>query len=214
MGYSVSERVIKLLCGKPVYEEGALLFHSGKVELTWQEETSEPGGHLSRTDYEAIVHGRGSCDVKAAVDSDGDVRAECTCPAYAHGGPFCKHIAAVLIHLDELAHGAGGNHPTAVSSLYPQQTTGIADGVLTPRNFTGSAVQDSQLVSSMLGMFGNTRPRPSGAGTYVDTRATLSVEWVLKPFSYNYGSMMLGMEMKIGRSDCISCSESGLFWTP
>ncbi|MFC3748168.1 SNF2 helicase associated domain-containing protein [Paenibacillus sp. GCM10012306] len=204
MGYSVPERVIKLLCGKAVLEEGAILFHSNKVQLTWEEQQEERGGIVSRTEYEAIVQGHPSYDVKAAVDSDGDVRAECSCPAYSHGGPYCKHIAAVLIHIHELAHADHSDQRSENSILHQHALSYREDGRLTPRNLrhsSGSPAQDSQLVDSMLGMFGNSRPRPrpSGAGTYVDTRDTLVVEWTVRPMTSGYGSTeMLGIELKIG----------------
>jgi len=196
MGFSVSERVIKLLCGKPSFEQGMAYYQSGRVELIDIEENNHsiPDQPLSR--YVAAVQGRSRYEVTAVIDIDGDVNAECTCPIYYHGGPYCKHIAALLIHIHDLEHG-GDELPgrTVPSSLHTQNRYANDIGVLTPRNHS---VRDENLVNSILGMFGNSRPRPSGTGAFVDNRVPLSVEFICKPFTYSYNNTMLGIEMKVG----------------
>ena len=188
MGFSVSERVIKLLCGKPSFEQGMAYYQSGRVELIKLEDNNHATPDQPQSRYEAIVQGQSSYDVKAVIDIDGDVSAECTCPIYYHGGPYCKHIAALLIHIHDLEHGDDEQSSLTVpSSLHTQ--------VLTPRHH---AVRDENLVNSLLGMFGNHRPRPSGTGAFVDNRSLLSVEFICKPFTYSYNSTMLGIEMKVG----------------
>ena len=184
MGFSVSERVIKLLCGKSVFEKGQVYYHTGRVDLTDVSGDKGSGIHnLDYTDYEAVVQdSRGRIvDVRVSIDIDGDVKAECNCSDYYHGGPFCKHIAAVMINALDLNHD--------VEALGQKVES-------TPHKVTSS--NDQQLVNSMLGMFGNSRQRPSGTGTFMDIRVPLSVEFICRPFSYNYGSVMLGIEMKVG----------------
>lgn len=200
MGHHVPERVITLLCGKPVVESGNALVQENKVKLVRQEETAEPDEIVSRTAYKAAVQGRSLYTVTADIDSDGDVQAGCTCPAYKHGGPFCKHIAAVLIHVHRLAIAPPDEPEAAVSGT--QGHAGLQDGVTAPRRFepsARSAAHDSRLVDSLLGMFAGPPVRPSGAGTYVDTRQPLSVEWTVKPFATGLrGPEMLGIEVKLG----------------
>ncbi|KGE18360.1 DEAD/DEAH box helicase [Paenibacillus wynnii] len=209
MGFSVSERVIKLLCGKTAFEKGQEYYLSGRVDLI---DNGENHGSVNDTndnsysDYEAIVAGsKGSnVDVTARIDRDGDVTANCSCAEYYRGGPFCKHIAAVMVNVLDLDQGLASQGRTAASSLHNGGafTTGV--GVLTPRTFTDAtrksraSAKDQQLVDTMLGMFGNSRQRPSGTGIFMDIRMPLNVELICKPFSYNYGSVMLGIEMKVG----------------
>ncbi|MCL6604672.1 MAG: DEAD/DEAH box helicase [Paenibacillus sp.] len=203
MGFSVSERVIKLLCGRSAFEQGQVYYHTGRVDLI---DVGEDDDDSHYSDYEAVVQGsKGkSVDVKVSIDRDGDVSGECTCSAYYHGGPFCKHIAAVMVNVLELEQNQESQGRTVASSLHTRGVASNGVGVLTPRTFTdsnqtaGASTTDQQLVNTMLGMFGNTRQRPSGTGTFMDIRMPLSVEFICKPFTYNYGSSMLGIELKVG----------------
>lgn len=200
MGFSVTERVIKLLCGKSIFEKGLAYYQSGSVDIIDIEERNESIPDLPRSRYEALVQGGIGYEVMVVIDIDGDVTAECTCPAYTHGGPFCKHIAAVLISIDALETAGERPAHTGTSSLSTIEDT----GVLTPRNVTdstrdmGGRSRDQHLVSSLLGMFSNHKPRPSGTGAFVDNRIPLNVEFICKPFTYSYSTTMLGIEMKIG----------------
>lgn len=214
MAFSVPERVIKLLCGRSAFEQGVEYYRSNRVNLIYIDERNATGADSFVSEYEAVIQGgkRRNYDVRAQIDSDGDVKAECTCPAYYHGGPFCKHIAAVLVNILDVEEGGQGIEQTAASSLYTQGGYPLRDGVLTPRTFSDSSQgslldssqgsrqssRDQQLINNMLGMFGNSRQRSSGTGTFMDIRTPLMVEWICKPFSYGYGSKLLAIEMKVG----------------
>lgn len=84
MGYYVPERVIRLLCGSEALDKGRADYEAGRVRLNYRENDDR----LDYSKYRAAVQGLESYDVALAVDSDGDVNAECTCPAYYHGGLF------------------------------------------------------------------------------------------------------------------------------
>lgn len=176
--YYVPERVIQLLCGKDSLDRGLAYSKSGKVQLTYTEDNNSQ----EYSKYRAVVYGLEDYDVTLTIDSDGDVNGECSCPAYSHGGPFCKHIAAVLVHILYLEEGG----VPEMSSTPPA-----------PLEKWGGP-GDRQLVSSMLGMFENIRQRPSGEGIYTDNRLPLQVEFICKPFTYNFSSQMLGVEIKVG----------------
>lgn len=200
MGFSVIERVIKLLCGKSIFEKGLAYYHSGSVDIIDIEERNESIPNLPRSRYEALVQGGIGYEVTVVIDIDGDVTAECACPAYSHGGPFCKHIAAVLISIDALETAVERPDHTGTS-----HSSAIEDTrVLTPRNVTDSAQdmggrsRDQHLVSNLLGMFSNHKSRPSGTGAFVDNRTLLNVEFICKPFNYSYSTTMLGIEIKVG----------------
>ena len=199
MGFHVPERVIKLLCGRAAFDQGVAYYQAHKVELTYAENNDD----REYSKYRAAVHGLESYEIALAIDSDGDVNGECTCPAYYRGGPFCKHIAAALVAVLYLDGAREPEQAADTAGLSRGMFTGET-GVLSPRH-SGSAgaggterSSDRQLVSSMLGMFTGTRQRPSGAGTYSDLRTPLQVEFICKPVSYSYSSPMLGIELKLG----------------
>ncbi|MBT2290602.1 DEAD/DEAH box helicase [Paenibacillus albidus] len=183
MKYSVPERVILLLCGKEGYELGLAYCHLGQVSLT---------GHRTEADYSVYTaEVLGSHNqvylTTAEIDSDNDVKAECDCPVYVHGGPFCKHIAAVLIHALGMEEEESLEYSMAGPASLPSST-----------EHPEIAARDQQLVNNLLGVFSNTRQRPSGSGNFVETRAALAVEFICKPFTRGYGQHMLGLEMKLG----------------
>lgn len=199
MGFQVPERVIKLLCGRAAFDQGMAYYRANSVDLVYAEHND--GGEYSK--YRAMVHGLESHEVALTIDSDGDVNGECTCPAYYRGGPFCRHIAAALVAVLYLGKAAEAEWEVDMEGPAPETFTGET-GILTPRT-SGSAgggptgrSSDRQLVSSMLGMFTGVRQRPSGAGTYIDLRTPLQVEFICKPFSYSHSSTMLGVELKLG----------------
>ncbi|QSF44146.1 DEAD/DEAH box helicase [Paenibacillus tianjinensis] len=198
MGFYVPERVIKLLCGSASLDKGIAYHESDRVRLTYIENDDT----LEYSKYRAEVQGLENYDVALTVDSDGDVNAECSCPAYYPGGAFCQHIAAALVSILRLEEGRGPGGRTAASSLQTRGEFPEAAGVIPPRYpGSGSAERsgDRQLVNSMLGVFeSSSRPRPSGTGTYIDLRTPLQVEFICKPVSLSYGAPMLGIELRIG----------------
>lgn len=86
VGFYVPERVIRLLCGGAALEQGTVYYEADKVTLTYAENNVE----LEYSKYRAEVQGLESYEVVLAIDSDGDVNGECTCPAYHHGGAFAS----------------------------------------------------------------------------------------------------------------------------
>ncbi|MGN7763316.1 DEAD/DEAH box helicase [Paenibacillus sp. 22594] len=202
MSFYVPERVIRLLCGKAAFERGSEDYEGGKVRLAAVEDNEG----LEYSKYQATVYGLEPYDIMLTIDSDGDVNGKCSCPAYSHGGPFCKHIAAVLVSIlyteEDVDGQSSGMEPDEDRSNHEVYTG--KTGVLFPRHLDrnssnlADASNDRHLVSSMLGLFGNSRQRPSGAGTYVDVRIPLEMEFICKPFSYNFGNRMLGLELKVG----------------
>ncbi|MBY0013590.1 DEAD/DEAH box helicase [Paenibacillus typhae] len=200
MGYYVPERVIRLLCGSEALDKGRADYEAGRVLLNYRENDDR----LEYSKYRTQVHGLESYDVALAIDSDGDVNAECTCPAYYHGGAFCRHIAASLFTILRLEEGGAddeiGGPAHEESDQLPAES-----GVLTLRNVqngtTGTSVNtgDRQLVNGMLEVFaGGGRSRPSVTGTYSDLRAPLQVEFIVKPVNVSYSTQMLGIEIKVG----------------
>ncbi|MEI7027720.1 SWIM zinc finger family protein [Paenibacillus sp. y28] len=74
MSAPLTERFIRLVCGQASFEQGESDYRAGKVRLA----DYDP----DRPVYEASVTGSGMYRVHAELDRNGDVRAECTCPAF------------------------------------------------------------------------------------------------------------------------------------
>ncbi|WP_246188110.1 DEAD/DEAH box helicase [Paenibacillus tengchongensis] len=183
MGYHVPERVIKLLCGREAFDQGMAYYTSGKVQLVYAEHNEK----LEYSKYRAEITGLELCEVTLAVDIDGDVSGDCTCPAYVHGGAFCKHIAAGLVCI---LHSV---------EVRPAQDREHSAAAITGPSASRTAAADSGLVSSMLQIFGDRRRRASGTGIYMDTRTPLQAEFTVKQLSLGRGRSMLGVELKIGQ---------------
>ncbi|MEK3717117.1 DEAD/DEAH box helicase [Paenibacillus sp. FSL R7-0333] len=201
MGYQVPERVIKLLCGNAAFDQGVAYYHAHKVDLVYTEHNEED----EYSKYRAEVHGLESHEIALIIDSDGDVQGECTCPAYYHGGPFCKHIAAALVAVLYRSRAAGADQAADIQAdaeeIYPARD-GSLPLVQGSSPLSGAEHRersaDRQLVNSMLGIFTGGRQLPSGAGTYIDLRTPLQVEFICRPFNIGYNSTMLGIEVKLG----------------
>ncbi|WP_274653733.1 DEAD/DEAH box helicase [Paenibacillus humicola] len=203
MSVKLTERVIKLLCGRRAFEEGEACVRADKVTLTG----SDPDAPV----YEAAVAGRGRAisRVTVEIDGDGDVYADCDCPAFCGSGVYCGHIAAVLIYLHDRDNGS---RPPIRAALPPLEThedfsgkrdrreprtTGASqpDGAAAAERLR--AARDAELVSGLIGLFGDRPLRPSGAGAFVDTREPLKAEFTLRTVPSG-GQTMFGVEMKAG----------------
>ncbi|MCM3342840.1 SNF2 helicase associated domain-containing protein [Paenibacillus sp. MER TA 81-3] len=170
MGLQLTERFIKSLCGQISFEKGAACYRAGKVTITNYD--------LGASIYEATVEERESCKVTVHIGQNGDVEAECTCPALPSYDNYCKHIAAVLLNLHHMQHG--GRRPIQ---------TGASCQI---------SARDIQLAKSMLGLFGDKPLRPSGTRPLFDTRTPLHVEFTCRPVSYGYRKHIFGIEFKVG----------------
>jgi superfamily II DNA or RNA helicase len=193
MSFQLTQRVIKLLCGRASYDKGEAYYRSGKVSLT----RYDPDASI----YEAAVKGSSSYRVTIEIDGNGDVDADCTCPAFYSNFNNCKHIAAVLLNIHDIQHeGASPVHSYSFK-LQPDDEYRVRSGHIEPRftaSKTGISSGDSQLVGGILGLFGDKPLRPSGSRPLFDTRAVLDVEFTLRPFPYGYRKYMFGIELKVG----------------
>ncbi|WNS43492.1 SNF2 helicase associated domain-containing protein [Paenibacillus sp. MMS20-IR301] len=211
MGLHVPERVIKLLCGRAGWDQGLAYYQAQRVNLIY----TEHGGDGEYSKYRAMVHGLESHEVALIIDNDGDVNGECSCPAYYHGGPFCKHIAAALVAVLYLGNHGEIEQLADAEGRQQQDFTGET-GILSARS-SGAAgdgrtegSSDRQLVSSILGMFTGARQRPSGAGIYSDVRTPLQAEFICKPLSWG-SSMLLGIELRVGQTRLYNVSGIRVF---
>ncbi|BBI35794.1 DEAD/DEAH box helicase [Cohnella abietis] len=198
MSFQLTKRVIKLLCGPFSYERGEVYYHAKKVKII----NYDPDASI----YEATIKGNMDYAVKAEIDSNGDVTAECTCPAYAsYSRKYCKHIAAVLLNIHDLQNAGRSPMRSYSYKLTPDEHLSSEAGRLTPRSTISTArsaiessAVDTGLTDGMLGLFGSKPLRPSRNRFLADTRELLEVEITCSPFPYGYRKYMFGVELKVG----------------
>lgn len=170
MSVQLTDPIIKLLCGRFSYEEGEAYYQAGKVTITMD----DPEASI----YEATVEESGSLyPVTVEIDQNGEVDAQCACPAFYPEDHYCKHIAAVLLNI----------HDNQQHSRLP-----IRAGASKPHP------EDRGLMSGILGLFSDKPLRPSSARPLFDSRAILDVEFTCRPFLYGYRKYMFGIELKVG----------------
>ncbi len=196
MSFHLTKRVIKLLCGRFSYERGEAYYEDGKVSLM----NGDPEASL----YEATVKGTSNYDVTVEIDRNGDVEAECTCPAYYTYDNYCKHIAAVLLNVHDFRQD-GRSQGRSYASLL-QHEGGFSEGSvhIEPRNAVskvrtfGSSVRDVQLSNVMMRLFGDKPQRPTATRPHFDSRERLDMAFTIRPFPYGYRKYMFGIEMRVG----------------
>ncbi|MDQ0921066.1 DEAD/DEAH box helicase [Paenibacillus sp. V4I5] len=171
MSFQLTDGVIRLLCGRFSYEKGEAYYHERQVSFLIE----DPETPL----YEATVEGyNGTFLVTVEEDTNGEVIAHCTCPAYDPDDKYCEHIAAVLLNIHAI-----------------QQVPRVVGTAARP---FGNPEGDRRLTSHILDLFGNIPQRPSRSQPFFDTRAVLELEITCKPFQYGYRKFMFGIEMKVG----------------
>lgn len=199
MSIQLSPRVIKLLCGETFYERGEAYYRDGKVTIT----SSNP----QASSYEAAVLGNTRYEVTIEIDRNGDVDAECSCLASSTYDKYCKHVAAVLLHIHDLQRQSGRPDRIYPSLLHPENRP-YGDDVdneedesyIHPRiaGHSGLEPTDTRLANSMLGLFGGRPLRSSGSRSLFDTRTPLDMEITCKLYPYGYRKHMFGIELRIG----------------
>ncbi|MDN8590742.1 DEAD/DEAH box helicase [Paenibacillus sp. 11B] len=93
---------IKLLCGVTAFKRGEDYNLSGRVTNLI---VSEDECH-----YDAVVRGTKRYQVTVDLDETGEIEAYCNCPAYGNYYDYCKHVAAVLLAINERGEEELGGH--------------------------------------------------------------------------------------------------------
>lgn len=173
MSFHLTKPVIQMLCGRISFTKGEAFYRAKKVNFTHFAPESST--------YEAIVYEKGSYQV--TVEIQRNVVAQCTCPSLQSYDKYCKHIAAVLIGIQEVQR----------KGIFPIQP-------LEPKSGTENRVSDidHQLANRMLGIFSYKPSQQTRTGEYFDTRTPLDVEFTCKLVPYGYRKFMFGIEMKVG----------------
>lgn len=197
MSFQLTQRVIKLLCGRISYERGEAYYRTGKVNFT----------HIDHSScmYEAEVTGTGHYHVSAQVDQHGDVHAECNCPAFYSYNNYCKHIAAVLLGIHDMLQNGKAPVRSYSSLLQTQQveTRELMDSLQSKimplqHRANEASSRDIWLTRDMIGLFNDNPHRTNPTGGRFDLRTPLETEFILRPLPYSYRKYMFGIEMKVG----------------
>lgn len=193
MGYQLTERVIKLLCGKTSFDRGSVLYRDGHVNMR----TQDPDARI----YEAEVKDQEPGITRTEIDSNGDVLAECSCLDYGLTRKRCRHIAALLLTIRDIEQTSKAPVRPYPSLLHPSAQNDDEDGQLTIRNtgVTDEKEQDALLSSQLLGLFSYNGPKRSTAATRFDNREMLDMECIFKLQSYGNQKYLFGVELRIGK---------------
>lgn len=194
------------MCGSQVYERGKVYYQGRKVNLIHYE--------AGTSSFEAVVHGSSPYTVKVAFRRNTKVKAECTCPAFSTYPKYCKHIAAVLILLQQKGKeqsaetgnlGLGRSYP---SLLYT--TDGITAGFrpdafqLAAAEAAAESIEDelriSQVAERIIDVFsdGGRPARPLAAPTLIDSKIPLTLEIICKPSPNGFQGNSITIELKVG----------------
>lgn len=184
MSFPLTQRVIKLLCGRISYERGEAYYKTGKVTFLRID-------HGSRV-YEATVSGTGHYHVSVQLDQHGEVKAECNCPAFYSYNNYCKHIAAVMMGVHDMQLNGKAPVRAYPSLLHPTHSHEEQ------RRGRDISSRDIWITRDMMQLFEEESQQPLRAGTRFDARSPLEIEFTLHPFSYGYRKYLFGLEMKIG----------------
>jgi SNF2 family DNA or RNA helicase len=182
MRHSLSLQDIKSLCGTTSYKRGEAYYKSHRVlQLNY-----DPDEQC----YHAVVSGSKRYNVKIELDQYGYMEAECDCPAFHSYYDYCKHIAAVLLHIHAL------NQSDKVIPL-PSQHKAKDKDALEPV----ISSRDMQLTRTIISLFDN----PSDTEENVNQAApvhnhVLDVEFTCKAITYSSRKNLFGIEMRIGSS--------------
>ncbi|WP_223068528.1 SWIM zinc finger family protein [Paenibacillus caui] len=158
--------------------------------------------------YKAKVKGGATYKVTVDIDDFGDIEADCNCPAFSSFYYYCKHVAAVLIAINNQS-GQPARHPKASSS---SQTISIEEDpwIQSMRNLMSSSpgkftsVSDKALsyrtAEQMMSMFKDARNVSKPDVMHPDTgyREQLQIEYIYKQVDTYNGSAGLALELKVG----------------
>ncbi|THF78055.1 DEAD/DEAH box helicase [Cohnella fermenti] len=175
MSHSLSLQQIKLLCGQIAYERGLKYEEAHRVvEVSFNE---------AERRYDAFVWGSVRHGVRIVLDNSGAVDARCDCEA-RHSQYYCKHIAAVLIHLYNQQQ-----------ARLPQPAEAPAVRPLEPPAFSS---RDVQFTKNMISLFDS----PSSSFSELEEPDAdpiyLDAEFTCRIVSEHSRTPLFAVEMKVG----------------
>lgn len=163
MQLQISEQLIKRLCGRFAYEDGEALTRAGEARVVAVD--------AADSSYRATVGGEKAIRSVTVRQrrSDGVIEASCSCPLYHPEDLYCRHIAAVLLHIRD------------------RELSGV------------SVTQEAgELARQMLALF-DEKPAPwLGRNRSFDGRTELRLQFRCKAQPYAGGRMIFGVDVRLG----------------
>lgn len=184
---------IKEVCGAASYSRGRTYFNDGRVRKLVYDESEEC--------YYAEVQGNRKYKVSVSVDEHiGITEASCNCPAFDSYYEYCKHVAAVLLQIENYGKlaakrdnlpAASDRSPTSLASPRLHIVQNVPSPAISER--------DAILARTVLGLF--ERQLDSGPATLPGTSPVrmseaVKVEYILQ-MATGYRNV-IGIELKVG----------------
>lgn len=91
MYFTLHDDIIRRLCGSFAYEDGEAIVESQSVTVQQYDAGRRYEGHVN-DEQETLL-------VTVDFPSSGEIEASCSCPVFHPDDHYCKHIAAVLLHI-------------------------------------------------------------------------------------------------------------------
>jgi superfamily II DNA or RNA helicase len=145
IGDTLTKQEIRAICGSAFYRRGEEYFRARRVQkLTYDPDECR---------YEAIVKGSKSYSVSIIIDDSEDYfEGDCGCPAYDSYYGYCKHIAAVLLQIEEMGRQAGVAAPLPSGKSAISSAT-LKDAKKTPAQSPSIPERDAVLARNVLALF-------------------------------------------------------------
>lgn len=181
MSFTMSDHLIKTVCGRISYERGKAYYRNRKVTMN----VFDPEAGTFAATIKA-----GDSPYRVQIDIDGSgIEAACTCPTLRSYDQYCQHIAAALLQIKDMLQDETMHTRSLPSRLDPRENQ---DG-------SGQTSRDRQLTKGVLELFETKPLRPSSSpSVLLDSRTYIEVEIICKIFTYGYRKSMFGLELKLG----------------
>jgi uncharacterized Zn finger protein len=191
----LSESDIKDFFTDPVYKRGLDYYREGRVrDLSYDPE---------RNIWSAVV--RGSKSYQVAIEEDELViYSDCTCPAYEKFGEPCKHIAALMLKVNEQKQNIFSSDSTSGRSAFLAEARRKQEEDVKRRQFEYEKQQEERLavyVKQLTNQFIQTLSGFSQAGVREErAQHPLMVDWIVKiKKPYFARTEFFNVEIKVGQ---------------
>ncbi|WAH37899.1 DEAD/DEAH box helicase [Alicyclobacillus dauci] len=165
---------VKDLFGSTTYSRGERYYLSDRV-LNCIYDPSD-------NSFKATVQGKERYDVEVGRDDDGDIWAECDCPAFFAYDEYCKHVAALLIH---------------ISSRYSDAASAVTWSSLPSVQGSNKKAHQREFAKRVLALFDDA-PDADEITVPLGALQALNAEFICRVEQEWTGAGHLSVEMRVG----------------
>ncbi|RFB17083.1 helicase SNF [Bacillus sp. HNG] len=162
MDIKINLKMIKEMCGTVSFKRGDAFYRTNKVAFT----------EYGLDQCKATVKGTEDFHVSIEKDTNGKLKATCTCPSLANFDKDCQHIAAVLIAI----HEQQSQEPFEFSMIKTSKT--------------------EKLTSDFMTLFLDQPTRSSGHQLHFEKREVLDARFIFHPVKVA-NEILFGVEIEI-----------------